>query len=397
MRKLHFRLVLLLLLSTPVIAAPVVNLYVHPAGGTGAGYTGEIFELADEFSVPAGQTWRITGVVNDGYAVPGPNYTVSFYQNSGGIPGAQVCTKPNSVPVGTFIESIGQIGSPEYRMPSVCVLGSGDYYFGFKASNSSASMQVNSTPTIVGQEIRIRDNGVNFCGSNFIPVSTCFGSAQDMRFTIKGCTGTSCEYALDASAACDGANLVVNIADGDATFGIAGTGPGLPQANVGIGKQTFIGPAIWDDVAVTELAGDGQVENLGDFNCGVRSATVVESNGGTIVDEQFPTQTDSYTIALQSLPNPGEIVTITPLSDTANGVTTDPAFLDFTNVDWNVPQTVTVSVVDDALEEPGGHDIISNVVTTTAGGVFDDATAPEVYVFILDNDGDAIFVNGFDY
>ncbi|HRF99107.1 MAG TPA: hypothetical protein PLZ51_28040, partial [Aggregatilineales bacterium] len=53
----------------------------------------------------------------------------------------------------------------------------------------------------------------------------------------------------------------------DANFTIAGTGPGLPIINYGGGTQVLTGPSSWTGVTITELGGDGQVANLGDFNC----------------------------------------------------------------------------------------------------------------------------------
>lgn len=387
-----------LLLAGHALAAPVGNLYVHPAGGAGAGFNGNVFEFADEFTVPAGQAWRITGVINDGFAVAGPNYTVTFYANAAGNPGASVCSRTTAFPLGVFIPSIGQYQNPEFRLPSACVLGQGNYFFAFRRTGGAGSAQVNTTPTIVGGEMRIRSTNNSTCGSNFVPVSTCLGGPQDLRFTVRGCTTPTCEFALAGSAACNGADLVVDIGDGDQAFDITGTGPGLPRNNVGLGGQTFTGPGIWNTIAIVEQGGDTQSLSLGTRNCGIRAATIVESGGGTTVAEALPGQTDSYTIQLASLPDDGETVTITPTSgNTTTGVTVAPASISFTNADWNVPQAITVTVIDDEVFEPAGLDTvtITHALATTAGGVFTGTTVADVVVTVIDDDED-IFADGFE-
>src|SRR5439155_14481721 len=53
-------------------------------------------DLADDFVVPAGQTWNITEVDAQGLyfngAGPADNFNVRFYQNSGTLPGTLVYT-----------------------------------------------------------------------------------------------------------------------------------------------------------------------------------------------------------------------------------------------------------------------------------------------------------------
>src|SRR6266540_3529690 len=62
-------------------------------------------QLADDFVVPVGQTWRITGVDVDGeYSTSGPpaSMNVFFYRNGGGLPGTVFATRlANSFSGGT--------------------------------------------------------------------------------------------------------------------------------------------------------------------------------------------------------------------------------------------------------------------------------------------------------
>ncbi|HRF98856.1 MAG TPA: hypothetical protein PLZ51_26785, partial [Aggregatilineales bacterium] len=72
---------------------------------------------------------------------------------------------------------------------------------------------------------------------------------------------------LVASATCVGADLQVTISAGDANFDITGTGPNLPVNNVGVATHTITGPSTWLGVTVTELSGNGQSINLGNYAC----------------------------------------------------------------------------------------------------------------------------------
>jgi hypothetical protein len=92
------------------------------------------------------------------------------------------------------------------------------------------------------------------------------GDGQSMNMGSYNC-GAPANTPLSATAACSGANLVVNIASGDGPFNITGTGPGLPANSVSAGNTTLTGPGSWTAVTVTETTGNGETLNLGSFNC----------------------------------------------------------------------------------------------------------------------------------
>jgi CSLREA domain-containing protein len=73
---------------------------------------------------------------------------------------------------------------------------------------------------------------------------------------------------LAASAACNGPNLDVIITAGDEPFNItAGAGINTPVSGVNVGTTTINGPEKWDDLTVTETAGNSQAVNLGQYKC----------------------------------------------------------------------------------------------------------------------------------
>ena len=78
-------------------------------------------DLADDFVVPAGQTWNVQSIDADGvYLGPGPanSFNVFFYADNGGLPGAQVYSamnQPFSVAGSTFTVALPSDGSPDRR------------------------------------------------------------------------------------------------------------------------------------------------------------------------------------------------------------------------------------------------------------------------------------------
>ena len=76
---------------------------------------------------------------------------------------------------------------------------------------------------------------------------------------------------------------------------------------------------------------------------------VTESSGGTDVTEGGATDNYSMTLATQPTAN----VTVTLVSGAH--ATANPSLLVFTPANWNSPQDVAVTAVDDALAEGAAH------------------------------------------
>ena len=87
-------------------------------------------DLADDFVVPAGQTWNVQSIDADGvYSGPGPanSFNVFFYADNGGLPGTQVYSavnQPFSVVGSTFTVAL----------PSMAVLTEGTYWVEIQAN-----------------------------------------------------------------------------------------------------------------------------------------------------------------------------------------------------------------------------------------------------------------------
>lgn len=117
----------------------------------------------------------------------------------------------------------------------------------------------------------------------------------------------------------------------------------------------------------------------GDFVGGGAGITITESGGSTTVTEGGAT--DTYTIVLNTEPTASVTVTITPDSQ----VSVSPANLVFTTGNWASPQTVTVTAVDDDVDE-GAHAGTIGHSVTSPDPAFDSVAAGSVLVSITDND-----------
>jgi len=105
--------------------------------------------------------------------------------------------------------------------------------------------------------------------------------------------------------------------------------------------------------------------------------TLIESDGSTDVAEGGAT--DTYTMILTSQPAANVTVMINP--DTQ--ITVTPTSLVFTPQNWDTPQTVTVTAMDDGVAEGPHTGIITHTATSTDSN-YDDVTINSVTVNITD-------------
>jgi hypothetical protein len=94
-----------------------------------------------------------------------------------------------------------------------------------------------------------------------------------------------------------------------------------------------------------------------------------------------------YNLALSAAPTSDVLVTLTPDSQ----IQVSPPSVLFTPANWNVPQTVTVSAVDDLTVE-GNHAGFVSLAATSGDPEYDGLAIPDVSVAIADNDTPAVVV-----
>jgi hypothetical protein len=109
---------------------------------------------------------------------------------------------------------------------------------------------------------------------------------------------------------------------------------------------------------------------------------VTQSNGATEVNENgIP---DSYTLSLGRKPKPGTTVTATPSGH--SGITlSPPGPYVFDGNNWNTPQVVTVTAINDTAAEARAITNITHTVTST-DPTYNQSSTPVVTVTIHDNE-----------
>ncbi len=115
----------------------------------------------------------------------------------------------------------------------------------------------------------------------------------------------------------------------------------------------------------------------------IAGINIVESAGSTVVDENG--STDTFEVTLQAEPITNVVLNLT--TDDPGEAIVGPSTLTFTPLNWNVPQIVTVTGVDDAGTD---GDILSNVIVSVNDFLSDNDfdALPDVLVPVLTIDND---------
>ena len=113
----------------------------------------------------------------------------------------------------------------------------------------------------------------------------------------------------------------------------------------------------FDDLADQTVSVDTLDDDVAGF-------TIEETDATTEVDESGTT--DTFTVVLDAEPTSDVVLTITS-DDT--GEATVPASVTFTSANWDTPQTVTVTGVDD--------DLVDGTITSTITVAVDDVNSSD--------------------
>ena len=127
---------------------------------------------------------------------------------------------------------------------------------------------------------------------------------------------------------------------------------------------------------------------------------ITESGGTTTVIESAPSFTDTYQVALSTMPTAPVFITVSaggaPSEEAAVGAKTilvstdgihfvDAAVLRFDAATWNVPQTVSVRAADDTVQE-GERLVVVSHSSRSADASFDHLAVRDVRVTVQDDD-----------
>ncbi|WP_103123724.1 Calx-beta domain-containing protein, partial [Nostoc cycadae] len=109
--------------------------------------------------------------------------------------------------------------------------------------------------------------------------------------------------------------------------------------------------------------------------------TITQSNGSTNVVEGGAT--DTYTVVLKTQPTADVTITL----NVGSQITTNNTTLTFTAANWNTPQTVTVTAVNDTTPEGNHIATITHNISSTDNN-YNSLTLPNINVAIQDNDAE---------
>lgn len=192
--------------------------------------------------------------------------------------------------------------------------------------------------------------------------------------------------------------LVLDIVEGiDGVFGFDNVTSGWIEAFFSQGEAGYIMKSHFDFDG-WNTTGEGKMHF--DLNPQVHAvvnpngpgAVVIESGDSTVVSEAG--HNDTYTIRLNQQPTANvSISLVTPLDKNVAGLASNPSqtVLQFTPSNWNQPQTVRVSAVDDAVQQSFHRGFVRHV-STSADPAYNAVGMPRVVVNIVDNDFPAVMV-----
>jgi hypothetical protein len=130
---------------------------------------------------------------------------------------------------------------------------------------------------------------------------------------------------------------------------------------------------------------DTSLDTPGATNAQIPAVTIVQSGNATIVTEGGAT--DTLAISLSAAPTSDVTVNFTVNNGQATLSTGSLTFTPTGGANpWNVAQSITVTALDDLVNE-GAHSSIISVTTTSTDAAFNNLTVTPVNVSIVDNDG----------
>ena len=107
--------------------------------------------------------------------------------------------------------------------------------------------------------------------------------------------------------------------------------------------------------------------------------SIIESGGTTNINENGTT--DTYNVVLNTIPTADVTVTVSPDAQSTAG----PSPLTFTALTWNIPQTVTVSAIDNLVAEGNRQSTITHSSASTDLG-YNGISIQNVTATVVDND-----------
>ncbi|HEY1536717.1 MAG TPA: hypothetical protein VGF76_22000, partial [Polyangiaceae bacterium] len=176
---------------------------------------------------------------------------------------------------------------------------------------------------------------------------------------------------------------------------------GLALAALSVGCQAVFGDFKIDDAA---FQGSGAAAGGGSAGGDNTSGGGVDTGGDGGVVVQGPIKLDptsglyttewggqaKFTIVLQHAPTAD--VTVALSSSNTNEGTVSPASVVFTKVDWNAPQLVTVTGVDDTVKDPNTPYTVKTAPAVSDDPAYSGVDALDEELYNVDNETDGVTV-----
>lgn len=170
-----------------------------------------------------------------------------------------------------------------------------------------------------------------------------------------------------------GRNAPSLVVDGDTNY-VEFPDPG----EVWVPGETFIDTPNQVSVQVLSENADGSYSVKINFK--VAGVTLTQSGGSTQVTEGGAT--DTYTVVLNSQPTAN--VTVTPTHGASQVTLSGP--VTFTNLNWNVAQTITVTAVDDATAEASPHTALITHTAASGDPLYNNVPVGSITANVIDNE-----------
>jgi hypothetical protein len=193
------------------------------------------------------------------------------------------------------------------------------------------------------------------------------GTTPSVNFAVEFLEGTSRFEFLYASVGGSPAN------GGSATVGVQAANSGTRFSQHSLNQAVITSGLRLSANLPTAVCSPGSGPCAG----GTVGVTLSESGGSTAATEGGAS--DSYSVVLNAAPSGTVSFTASPNAQ----LQLSPGSLQFNAMNWNIPQTLTVTAVDDAVVEGSHSGVISHSVS---GGGYDGVSVPSITVAITDND-----------
>ena len=237
-------------------------------------------------------------------------------------------------------------------------------------ANNAGEANVFTIAALPTVNLSVSANSGTEAGTTTITVTATASAAvagdQTVTLGVSGTGITAGDYSLS--------NSTITIPDGQTSGTITFT-----VANDSIAEASETATLTISSPSAGITLGSTTTQAIAITDNDTAGVTITQSGGNTTITEGGAT--DTYTVVLNSQPTADVTLNISNGSQTS----TSPTTLTFTDTNWNVARTVTVTAIDDLLNE-GSHTGTITHTVSSADSRYNGMTIAAVTATITDND-----------